>query len=138
MQDPGGYPKPVLLPAARDWNPAKELELEAIDNPMSNGTLGDARVAVRVKGPTEFRETILVQPVRLPQLPGLDGATIRMFRFDDRAQSLVPVWNSGINLGLGFLWTRIRRPETVYCRSASHATGSCDKAVATPSRPARR
>src|SRR5262245_57895180 len=112
MPDGGGYPKPTLLPGARDWNPAKELRLEACDHPLPNGTLGDARLVVRVSGPTEFRETVLVQPVTLPQLPGLDGATIRMFRFDDRAQSLVPVWNSGINLGLGFLWTRIRRPGT--------------------------
>lgn len=112
MADASGYPKPVLLPAAHDWNPAKELELEHINNPLPNGTLGDARLAVRVKGPTEFRDTIFVQPVTLPQLPGLDGATMRMFRFDDRAESLVPVWNSGINLGLGFLWARIRRAGT--------------------------
>jgi outer membrane protein assembly factor BamB len=101
--------KPYLLPAARGWAPMEKLKLEAAKNPLASGTLGDTGLAVRVKGAEEFAECILVQPVTLAKLAGLDPLTVRTFRYDERSRTLRPVWNSGINRGLGFIWARIQR-----------------------------
>src|SRR6185369_2043384 len=103
----------LLLPCSNDRKaPAGRLKLRTATNPLANGTLGDVGLAVEVVGAAEeeFAETILVQPFERMQLAGVDAGTIRAFRYDRRARGLVPVWNSGINLALGFVWTRIRRP----------------------------
>src|SRR5262245_5402563 len=101
--------KPYLLPAAHGWAPMEKLKLEAAKNPLPRGTIGDTGLAVRVTGAEEFAESILVQPVSLAKLAGLDALTLRTFRYDERSRTLRPIWNSGINKGLGFIWARIRR-----------------------------
>jgi outer membrane protein assembly factor BamB len=87
-----------------------ELKVGRATNPLSNGTLGDTGLAVEVGGREEFALTILRIPFDLQALAGLDAASIRVFRWDEKQERLTPVWNSGINIDHGFIWAKITRP----------------------------
>jgi outer membrane protein assembly factor BamB len=102
--------EPYLTQATPGWDPATELELRRVENPLPNGTLGDIGLATEVVGPEEFPLTILTQPFDSHALVGIDVITVRVFRWDDESRTLYPVWNSGVNVNLGFIWTKIRRP----------------------------
>src|SRR5579859_1941309 len=102
--------KHLLVSAAADWDGEKHLRIRAAKNPLPNGSLGDIGVVVRITGPDEFPTTILKLPVESRALTGIDAASVRMFRWDEDAQALAPVWNSGINTALGFIWSKIHRP----------------------------
>jgi outer membrane protein assembly factor BamB len=108
-QEPKPEP-PRLLPTHRDQELDKLLAVERADNPMPNGTLGAIGQAAHVTGPEYFDETILVQPLERRTSGGIDLSSVRGFRWDPRAKTLIAVWNSGINVALGYVWTRIRRP----------------------------
>jgi outer membrane protein assembly factor BamB len=102
--------KPHLLPGKHGYDPAAEVRLRAAKNPFPRATLGDFSLAIRLDGPERFPETILVHPVTRPELAGIDTGSVRVFRADQEAGTLRPVWNSGLNLPLGFAWARVRRP----------------------------
>ena len=102
--------EPYLMQATPEWDPDAELELRRAENPHPTGTLGDIGLATEVAGPDEFPLTILIQPVDPRDLVGIDMTSVRAFRWDDQSRTLQPIWNSGANLGLGFIWTKIHRP----------------------------
>lgn len=102
--------RPYLVPAAMKWNPRKKIRLKSSQNPNPNGTLGDLGLAVNLEGPSEFPLTILIQPFQSHNMRGIDPKGIRVFRWDEKARLLQPIWNSGINLQLNFIWSKIERP----------------------------
>jgi outer membrane protein assembly factor BamB len=103
--------KPYLLPGVLNYDPSSILGLKRIENPFAHNTIGDLEgMAVNVKGPDQFPLTILVQPYEFTHIIGLDAKTIRYFRYDKKSGSIEPVWNSGINKDLGFIWTKIKKP----------------------------
>src|SRR5712691_1721341 len=105
------HPQPSVLRVSAQWDPATELKLEKVDNPLSQRTLGDlGGLATSVVGPSEFPQTILLQPFDRSGLVGIAPASVRVFCWDSTTSSLRPVWNSGINLGHGYVWAKIRRP----------------------------
>jgi hypothetical protein len=112
VEDPAGIDRagPYLLPTSDEFDPAAELNIAAAELPFPNATLGDVGIALRVEGPERFPASILVHPIELEQLAGTDTSTMRMFRDDEERGLLRPVWNSGLNLELGFLWAKIDRP----------------------------
>jgi outer membrane protein assembly factor BamB len=72
--------------------------------------LCDLPFAAVIHGPDKFPLTLLTLPFNPPALAGIDPATVRLFRFDEQARALRPIWYSGLNLGLGFVWAQVRRP----------------------------
>ncbi len=94
----------------KEKSPTPRLRLSRTKNPLPRGTLGDLEIALRVSGPPQFPLTIIRQHFDLRELTGIDPATVRLFCWDDKESVLQPVWNSGINLGLGFIWAQITRP----------------------------
>lgn len=97
------------VPTVPDWEPADKVRFKRAKNPIPRGTLGDFGLAVEVTGPGEFPETMLIQPYEPRALIGIDATTVRMFRWDEAEQTLKPVWSSGNNAVLGFVWSKIRR-----------------------------
>jgi hypothetical protein len=89
--------RPTLLPAA-EGEPAAELRLQRVRNPLPEATVGDLGLAARIVGRAEFASAILLQPFRPRDLTGIDPASVRSFRFDAAVRSLEPVWSSGINV----------------------------------------
>jgi len=63
-----------------------------------------------VVGPSEFPQTILIQPFNRSGLVGIAPTSLRVFCWGSATLSLRPVWNSGINLGHGYVWAKILRP----------------------------
>ena len=96
------------VPATPDWEPSEKLRIKSAKNPIPRATLGDVGLAIEVKGPDKFPETLLIQPYEPRVLIGIDATTVRMFRWDETAQTLLPVWNSGNNVALGLAWVKIR------------------------------
>jgi outer membrane protein assembly factor BamB len=107
---------PAPPPAARVWSTApsraraKRLSVEKTNHPLPDGTLGSIGEAVEVSGPAAFGEALLQLPYNPDQAQGLDPATARLFRFDSAAETLRPVWNSGVNTLHRFAWAKIRQP----------------------------
>ncbi len=104
------HPRPASASAAEAWDPGSGLRLRSVENPLPRATLGDIGLATRVSGPDQFPLTLLYQPFDPRSLAGIQPATLRVFRFDERSHSLRPVWNSGVNVTLRFTWAKIRRP----------------------------
>jgi outer membrane protein assembly factor BamB len=102
--------QPYFVQTTVDFDPSAELTVQRVDNPLPHGTLGDIRLAARVEGPAEFPKTILIQPFDSASLRGIDPISVRVFRWNKASRSLQPVWDSGINLGQGFIWAKIRQP----------------------------
>src|SRR6185312_9751606 len=92
------HPRPSVVPAVAGWDPGVALRLEGVDNPLPRGTMGAIGLATKVSGPDEFPLTILYQRVDPHALIGIEAPSVRAFRFDVPSQSLIPVWNSGINV----------------------------------------
>ncbi len=104
------HPQPYAKPLSVQAGPATELQLERVDNPLPQGTLGDLGLATNVRGPSEFPLTLLLLPLDPSGLTGIEPTSVRVFRWDGTTRSLRPLWNSGINVGHGFVWAKIRRP----------------------------
>lgn len=122
---PGPSPdkrEPYLVPAAAgvdakhwsDW----DLKIARTESPLADITLGDLGVAVEVSGARAdaggrdeepMPPTILFLPFSAEEMAGIDAATVRMFRVDEALDRPKPVWESGVNAELGFVWARIRR-----------------------------
>ena len=103
---------PILAPGVAGWDPDSNLKLQAIDNPLPNGTLGAIGRATQVSGPAEFDQTTLLQPYDPSSLAGLDPLSVRFFKWDEKSNSLQKVRNSGINHHAGFIWAKISGPGT--------------------------
>jgi hypothetical protein len=63
-----------------------------------------------VTGPATFPLTILIQPFDPNGIVGLDPNTVRVFYWDAKAGALKPVWNSGVSVESGYVWSKIQRP----------------------------
>jgi outer membrane protein assembly factor BamB len=88
------------------------LSLDPPDSPvgfsLAEHTLGALGVSTQVSG--DVPEVILRQPFDPASLTGIDARSVRVFRIETESCSFRPVWDSGINVKLGFVWSRIRRP----------------------------
>jgi len=104
------HPKPFCLPTTVDVDASIKLEIEHTRHPLPQGTLGDIGLATKVAGPFDFAQHILMQPFQPHALKGIDPTSVRVFRWDEQAGTLRPIWNSGINVEFGFVWAKIRRP----------------------------
>jgi outer membrane protein assembly factor BamB len=63
-------------------------------------------------GGAGFTARTVVQPIDATALVGIEPASVRMFRVDVRRDSFIPVWSSGFNAGLEFVWATIEHPGT--------------------------
>src|SRR5215470_2650065 len=102
--------RPYLLPTVADQRVDDRLGVRRAEMPLVNATLGDIGLVVDVAGPDRFDEVILVQPFDRTAVEGIDPATLRGFRWQPEDGRLRPVWNSGANVELRQVWTRIQRP----------------------------
>jgi len=114
--------KPYLAPAVAgvdagrlaNWN----LSVERAEGRLADVTLGDlgsaGEVSVANAGAADPNEepipVILFLPFTDEEMAGIDAATVRMFRVDGDSDRPKPVWDSGANAEMGFVWARIRRP----------------------------
>jgi len=89
-----------------------DARVRSTRNPLDRETLGDLGIAARVSGSNQLALTILLLPFERDALRGVDPLSVRMFRVDARGRTATPVWNSGINRGLGYVWAKITRPGT--------------------------
>jgi outer membrane protein assembly factor BamB len=109
--------QPFLLPLAVDSAERESvtgLRVDRADNPLPRATLGDVGLAAAVlgEGARSFAPSALVIPFDEKDLAGIDETTVRVFRVDEEAGTLLPVWNSGVNLAMGFAWAKVTRPGT--------------------------
>lgn len=105
--------KACVCPVNAAQDPTGRLTLAPVtpeELPLSGFTLGALGVATRVTGPDTFPAVILRQPFASASLTGINARTVRVFRVDPLACTFRPVWDSGINIALGFVWSRISRP----------------------------
>ena len=102
------YHKPYLLQTTTEWNPTTKLNLKCVENPLPNRTLGYMGLATQIDGPSEFQSSLLIQPLNSRGLLGMDPISVRVFRLDN--SSFLPVWDSGIVVDTGIVWSKIRRP----------------------------
>jgi outer membrane protein assembly factor BamB len=102
--------RPHVLPTSQEYDYLSRLKVRAAKNPLPRATLGDFGLAMQLDGPDRFEECILVHPVERPQLVGIDTEAVRFFRADRDTRDFRPVWNSGLNLPLGFAWAHVRTP----------------------------
>lgn len=109
---PSGAPKPPgephLLQATADFDPRGKLKLRRAPNPLENGTLGNVGPALEILGPGEFPLTILRLPFDSTHTVGIDPVSVRVFRW--ASGTLQPLWESGANVGQGFIWAKLRQP----------------------------
>lgn len=106
---------PYLLHFGDEQELARSVSVERAENPVARRTLGDFGVAATVTAAFDARElseTLLVHPFERAALAGIDPSTVRMFRVEEETGTLKPVWNSGLNLELGFVWAKVNRPGT--------------------------
>src|SRR6266545_1162335 len=92
------HPDPYLVQTSPDFDPA-ELELQRLDHPLPQATFGDVGLAARVVGAPSFPTTLLILPYDLRGLRGVDAPSVRVFRLDEDAGRLRPVWRSGASGG---------------------------------------
>src|SRR6266511_1284967 len=100
------HPDPYLVQTSPDFDPA-ELELQRLDHPLPQATFGDVGLAARVVGAPSFPTTLLILPYDLRGLRGVDAPSVRVFRLDEDAGRLRPVWRSGVNTAFGYAWAEI-------------------------------
>lgn len=106
-----GHPEPSVFPTDEGQD-LTDLALASSDVPLSDYTLGALGVATEVTGDVG-PGIILRQPFAPANLTGIDARTVRVFRVlpvEPESYAFRPAWDSGINVALGFVWSRIRRP----------------------------
>lgn len=102
--------EPYLLETSKESKKPFNVSLKKTQNPLSNGTLCDIGIAIEVLGQDHFSSfLILIQPYTSETIRGIDESSIRFFIWNDKSNSLQPVWNSGINTRLRFIWAKIQR-----------------------------
>jgi outer membrane protein assembly factor BamB len=103
------HPLPYLLAGTGEQRTLKKVKIQAASNPAPRSTLGDFGLAVQVLASSEFPEAVLVLPYDQGRLSGIDPASIRIFRWNERERTLQPIWRSGVNVAFNFVWTKIHR-----------------------------
>lgn len=100
---------PAVFPVDAAEDPTSGLTLEPAK--LRVPPLGALGVATCVKGIGQgaFSRVILRQPLTPASLTGIDARTVRVFRVLGDS-SFLPVWDSGINVSMGFVWSRISHP----------------------------
>ena len=101
---------PHLRRVTRDFDPSRETKLQRVDIPLPNRTLGAAGPAIEVSGREEFPLTPLMIPFTAKDVTGIDVASVRVFRVDKETGQFRPIWNSGANETLGYVWANVGRP----------------------------
>jgi outer membrane protein assembly factor BamB len=71
---------------------------------------GETGLSARVTGQVGAAPAILVLPFNAGALKGVDLLSIRVFSVEARGARLKPVWLSGVNAALGFVWARLPGP----------------------------
>lgn len=109
--------RPYLLRTAVAPPDAQLTEKDAprasrVQHPAPLSTLYDLGVVVRVAGGRDLASHVVVHPIDRASLRGVDPATARFFRHDARSGRWQPVWNSGVNLELGYAWAKVREAGT--------------------------
>jgi outer membrane protein assembly factor BamB len=102
--------EPHLIPVETEEAQQDAPTVTRASNPLANGTLGDTGLGVEISGREEFSLMVLRIPFDTRALVGLDASSVRVFRWDEKAGTLRPIWNSGINVDQGFIWAKIRKP----------------------------
>lgn len=102
--------KPTVCPVDAAQDPTERLALAQEEHDLSKFTLGALGIATRVTGPGAFPTVILRQPFDPESLTGIDAHTVRVFCIENKPRSFRPVWDSGIDVALGFVWSRISQP----------------------------
>ena len=101
---------PYLKPATPDLGRFEELKVSLGPAAAPQSTLGAVGTTVRVSGQDRFTPAHLVIPVDSAATVGIDPRTVRVFRLDAGTKTYHPVWKSGMNQGLGYVWATITRP----------------------------
>ncbi len=106
------HPRPFLLSLTSGEAP--EARIIRTQRSFAEFTLGAMALTVRVAATakTSAPESVLILPYDTKSLQGLDRSSVRVFRFDGQQRGFTPIWNSGINLALGFVWAKVARPGT--------------------------
>jgi len=104
------HPKPYLLPLQPLPKDESLGAVRQVRNRFTGSTLGDLDLVVQV---TRLKASadppaVLIAPYHEAGLAGLERSSVRMFRYEPRARTLKPVWNSGISLGFKFVWAKIQ------------------------------
>lgn len=101
-----------MVGGVRGWEPEGSVGVAPAENPLPDRTLGDTGIAVEVSGSEEFPPTMVTYEVGRGGLDGFDKTSVRLFRVVDDGSGFEPVWTSGFNAELSFLWGRLTRPGT--------------------------
>ena len=125
--DTAGAGRPRLLPRLPE-EPTDGVDVAAVPNPVPESTLGDAGLGARLRGPARVAraflaagapaprqvadESLLILPIGPQTLAGLDADTVRVFRVDAGSGEYRPVWNSGVNKEMDFVWAKVRGEGT--------------------------
>lgn len=105
--------EPVILNAGTEKRSKKDsIAVRSAKHPAPQSALYDLGVTVEVSGQGDLTSSIIVQPVDRETLKGIDPATVRFIRYDERSGSWQPIWNSGLNQELGYAWAKVREPGT--------------------------
>jgi outer membrane protein assembly factor BamB len=99
-------PRIIALDGEKD---PRHLKIECVPSRTPHLSLGDLPNGVRLEGPERIPLTLLILPISPKDTIGIDPATVRLFRLDDRGRRFTPVWNSGFNFALGQLWAKVDR-----------------------------
>lgn len=101
---------PYLKPATADLSRFEELKSGAGRAAAPESTLCAVGASARVTGPERFAPAHLVIPFEPAATVGIDPRTVRIFRLDTQTKAYRPVWKSGMNHALGFVWATITKP----------------------------
>ena len=88
------------------------LRVKWSDYPLRGSTLGDLDLAAKVEGPSRFEPALLVMPLSLEKVAGIETVSIKVFRMDTTSKTLKPIWNSGANATFNFVWAKVSQPGT--------------------------
>jgi outer membrane protein assembly factor BamB len=111
---------PRLLAVATGLDELTEgVDLQAVSNPLAEATLGDLGIGAELRGGRGLEgafgeknaaaESLLILPIGPQTLAGLDADTVRVFEVDDKSGEYRPIWNSGVNREMGFIWAKVHK-----------------------------
>src|SRR5262245_12246066 len=73
------HPQCYFVKTTADFDPAGKLKVVHVPNQVAEHTMRDMSLAWHVTSPTSFPLTLLIQPVDLRRLAGIETASIHMF-----------------------------------------------------------
>ena len=101
------HPRPLVI-AANGSQDGFSVSRPAPAGPPA--PFGETGLSARVTGRDQLAPAILVLPFAAGALKGVDLLSIRVFSVGARGAGLKPVWQSGVNTALGFVWARLPGP----------------------------